>query len=78
MSLIGFVYNALVDDAPLLIESLVTSLDLGQRSWVSSAYDVADCEDRFPDTSLGVVAGGDATILRTIHSIAAFSIPVVA
>ena len=78
MSLIGFVYNALVDDAPLLIESLVTSLDLGQRSWVSSAYDVAGCEDRFSDTSLVVVAGGDGTILRTIHSIAAYSIPVVA
>lgn len=78
MSLIGFVYNALVDDAPLLINSLVTSLDLRQRSWVSSAYDVAEREDKFSDTSLVVVAGGDGTILRTIHSIAAHSIPVVA
>ncbi len=78
MSLIGFVYNALVDDAPILIESLVTSLDLRERSWVSSAYDVAECEDKFEDTSLVVVAGGDGTILRTIHSIATHSIPVVA
>ena len=78
MPLIGFVYNALVEDAPLLIESLVTGLDLGQRSWVSSAYDVSEREVDFPDTSLVVVAGGDGTILRTIHSIAAYSIPVVA
>ena len=78
MSLIGFVYNALVDDAPLLIDSLISSLDLRGRSWVSSAYDVAECEERFEDTSLIVVAGGDGTILRTVHSIAPYSIPVVA
>ncbi len=78
MSLIGFVYNALVDDAPLLIDSLVSSLDLREQSWVSSAYDVAEREDKFADTSLIVVAGGDGTILRTVHSIAAHSIPVVA
>ena len=78
MSLIGFVYNALVDDAPPLIDSLVSSLDLRGRSWVSSAYDVAECEDKFGNTSLIVVAGGDGTILRTVHSIAPYSIPVVA
>ncbi len=78
MSLIGFVYNALVDDAPPLIDSLVSSLDLRERSWVSSAYEVAEREDKFADTSLIVVAGGDGTILRTVHSIAAHSIPVVA
>ena len=78
MSLIGFVYNALVEEAPRLIDSLVSSLDLRERSWVSSAYDVAEREDKFSDTSLVVVAGGDGTILRTIHSIAAHSIPVVA
>lgn len=78
MSLIGFVYNALVDDAPLLIDSLVSSLDLRDRSWVSSAYDVAEREEEFGSTSLIVVAGGDGTILRTVHSIAAHSIPVVA
>ena len=78
MSLIGFVYNALVDDAPPLIDSLVSSLDLRERSWVSSAYDLSKRADRFDDTSLVVVAGGDGTILRAIHSIAAHSIPVVA
>lgn len=78
MSLIGFVYNALVDDAPPLIDSLVSSLALSERSWVSSAYNVSQCEGKFKDTSLVVVAGGDGTILRTIHSIAAYSIPIVA
>lgn len=78
MSLIGFVYNALVDDAPRLIDSLVSGLELGGRAWVSSAYDVANCEGKFEDTGLVVVAGGDGTILRTIHSIAPHSIPVVA
>ena len=78
MSLVGFVYNARVDDAPLLIDSLVTDLNLAERSWVSSAYEVDDLSDKFPDTSLVVVAGGDGTILRTVHSIASHSIPVVA
>ena len=45
---------------------------------MSSAYDVAECAGRFGDTSLVVVAGGDGTILRTVHSIAPYSIPVVA
>ncbi len=78
MSLIGFVYNALVDDAPLLIDSLVSGLRLRERAWISSAYDVAECEDKFADTSLVIVAGGDGTILRAVHSIASYSIPIVA
>ncbi len=78
MALIGFVYNARVADAPSLIDALVADLNLAERSWVSSAYDVDDLRDKFPETSLVVVAGGDGTILRTVHSIAAHSIPVVA
>ena len=75
--MIGFVYNALVEEAPDLIASLISTLELGDQAWVSSAYDVGERESDFPDTSLVVVAGGDGTILRTVHSIAAHSIPIV-
>ena len=78
MPLIGFVYNALVEDAHGLIDSLIAKLDLRSRTWVSSAYDLASHEGKFEQTSLVVVAGGDGTILRTVHSIAAHSIPIVA
>jgi NAD+ kinase len=78
MPLIGFVYNALVEGAHGLIDSLIAKLDLRSRTWVSSAYDLPSHEGKFYQTSLVVVAGGDGTILRTVHSIAAHSIPIVA
>ena len=78
MPLIGFVYNAQVEGALGLIDSLIDDLGLRSRTWVSSAYDLAPHEEKFARTSLVVVAGGDGTILRTVHSIAAHSIPVVA
>ena len=78
MPLIGFVYNALVEGAHGLIDSLIAGLDLRSRTWVSSAYDLASHEAKFGQTSLVVVAGGDGTILRTVRSIAAYSIPIVA
>ena len=78
MPFIGFVYNALVEGAHGLIDSLIDELDLRSRTWVSSAYDLASHEDKFDQTSLVVVAGGDGTILRTVRSIAAYSIPIVA
>ena len=77
MPLIGFVYNALVVEAPCLIDSLISSLDLRARSWVSSAFEVDQHSELLPDTSLVVVAGGDGTILRTIHAVAAHSVPIV-
>ncbi len=78
MRLVGFVYNALVEGAHGLIDSLIDSLELRSRAWVSSAYDLPSHEDKLDQTSLVVVAGGDGTILRTVHSIAAHSIPIVA
>ena len=77
MPLVGFVYNALVSEAPGFLDSLIVKFDLGDRSWVSSAFDLASQSDRLSDTSLVVVAGGDGTILRTVHSVAAHSVPIV-
>lgn len=78
MSKIGFVYNALVAEAPQLIESLIARLDLGGRAWTSSAFDVGEREPEFGDTAMIVVAGGDGTILRTVHAVAARAVPIVA
>ena len=74
---IGFVYNALVPEAPGFIESLIESLNLRDNSWACSAVDVSTAPDLLAQTTLIVVAGGDGTILRTIHAIAPFSIPIV-
>ena len=78
MSNIGFVYNALVAEAPQLIETLIARLDLGARAWASSAFELGARAADFADTSLIVVAGGDGTILRTVHAVAARPVPIVA
>ena len=78
MPKIGFVYNALVSEAPGLIDSLISHLEIRPRAWVSSAYDLACHEPEFADTAMIVVAGGDGTILRTVHVVAAHRIPIVA
>ena len=77
MPYIGFVYNALVEEAPALIESLVADLGLRSRAWVSSAFEIDARADELPDTGMVVVAGGDGTILRAVHAIAAHSVPIV-
>jgi NAD+ kinase len=77
MNKIGFVYNALVPEAPDFIESVVESLGLRDNSWVCSAVDVEAAPDLLEQTTLIVVAGGDGTILRTIRAIAPYSIPIV-
>ncbi len=77
MTLIGFVYNALLDDAPAFIDSLIGELGLRARSWASSAFEIDDYASELPRTSLVVVAGGDGTILRAVHSIAPHYIPIV-
>jgi len=77
MSLIGFVYNSFIAEAPALIDSLIASLSLKDTSWVCSAEDLPG-SDNLEDTKLVVVAGGDGTILKTIHVIAPYCIPIVA
>ena len=77
MNKIGFVYNALVLEAPDFIDSLIASLGLRDNSWVCSAVDVETAPDLLEQTTLIVVAGGDGTILRTIRAIAPYSIPIV-
>ncbi len=77
MNKIGFVYNALVPEAPPFIDSLIESLKLRENSWICSAVDLETAPGLLEQTTLIVVAGGDGTILRTIHVIAPHSIPIV-
>ena len=77
MPYIGFVYNALVEEAPALIESLIADLGLRSRAWVSSAFEIGAHADKLPDTAMVVVAGGDGTILRAVHAVAAHAAPIV-
>ena len=77
MNKIGFVYNALVPEAPPFIDSLIESLKLRENSWICSAADLETAPDLVEQTTLMVVAGVDGTILRTIHVIAPHSIPIV-
>ena len=78
MAQVGFVYNALIPDAPDLVSSLIDSLELSARSWVCAAEDISSRSDELEDTTLVVVAGGDGTILRTVQVIAAHQVPIVA
>ncbi|MDA1347403.1 MAG: NAD(+)/NADH kinase [Chloroflexi bacterium] len=76
-NLVGLVHNPSLPDSRTLVESLVDSLRLRDRSWMSTPAGLAEQEPRFEDTSLVVVAGGDGTILRTIRGVAPFGLPIV-
>ncbi len=75
--LVGLVYNPRLRDSKLLFESLAPSLGLRGSCWISTPEDLPECVDRFEDTSLIVVAGGDGTILHTVREVAAFGLPIV-
>ena len=74
---IGLAYNSQLPEAAALVHSIVKSLDLRDRSWISSAGDLAEKSDELGRTSLVVVVGGDGTILRTVRVVAPFSVPLV-
>ncbi len=42
---VGLVYNSLVPEAATLVRSLVVTLDLKEKSWVSSAGDLGSMLD---------------------------------
>ena len=78
MAMVGFVYNALISEAPSLIRSLIASLNLSSRSWVCPAENISSKMEELEETTLIVVAGGDGTILRVIQAVAAHQVPIVA
>ena len=75
--LVGLVYNPKLSDTRPLLESLIPSLDLQSRCWVSTPSDLPEHSHKFEETSVIVVAGGDGTILRTVREVAASGLPIV-
>ena len=75
--LIGFVYNPRVPEAVGLVDSLVKSLGLQEKSWTASAAELQTRENMLAKTSLIVTAGGDGTILRAVRVAAPYSVPIV-
>lgn len=76
-SLVGFVYNPRVSEAPDVVRSLVRSLGLEDNSWVVSATELDIDATTLDDTSLIITAGGDGTILRTVRIAAPHAVPIV-
>ena len=76
-NLVGLVYNPDIRDAARLVRSLVDSLKLQDNGWVTSVSDIGDMEDELEKTHVVVTAGGDGTILRTVHVTAPFAVPIV-
>ena len=76
-TLVGLVYNPKLGDTRPLLESLIPSLGLRGRSWISTPSDLPEHADRFVETSVVVVAGGDGTILRTVREVAPSGLPIV-
>ena len=64
MNKIGFVYIALVPEAPPVIDSLIEALKLRENSWICSAADLNTAPDLLEQTTLIVVAGGDKACAR--------------
>ncbi len=76
-NLVGFVYNSRVPEAAEFVESLVDSLKLRQRCWLSPAPALEDKQTEMENTSQIIIVGGDGTILRAVRLIAQYDIPIV-
>ena len=76
-NLVGLVYSPNIRDAESLVGSLVDSLEIRDISWVRSVSDLDDVGDDLGKTRVVVTAGGDGTILRTVHVTAPFDVPIV-
>jgi NAD+ kinase len=74
--LVGLVHNPRVPATASLVDSLVESLDLWDRSWAASAADLEAGDERLARTSVIITAGGDGTILRAARAAAPHSIPI--
>ena len=59
-NLVGFVYNSRVPEAAEFVESLVDSLKLRQRCWLSPAPALEDKQTEMENTSQIIIVGGTA------------------
>ncbi len=73
---IGFVYNGQVPRTEDVVDSLIDSLGLADRSWKSPADGVSVRGGELAETSLLVISGGDGTVLRVMMAAARFDLPI--
>ena len=78
-TLVGFIHNPSVTEAPALVDSLIKSLKLEDTSWVcpSSNIDTGVTEQTLADTLVIFTVGGDGTILSAVRIAAPHSVPIV-
>ena len=75
--LIGFMQSRTIPGATDVIQSLIETLDLHDRSWVAAVDEQGIDPDTLRSTALIVTAGGDGTIIRVNRLAAPYSIPIV-
>ena len=76
-SRIAFIHNSRVPETEVKAKELVTSLNLMNRAWISSAGELSKRSVDLETTDLVVVVGGDGTILRAVRSISPYEAPIV-
>lgn len=76
-TLIGFVFSPSIPEAENVIISVVETLGLADRSWVSSVSEPDISATMLESTALIVTAGGDGTIIRVNRLAAPHHIPIV-
>lgn len=76
-SRIAFIHNSRVPETEVKAKELVTSLNLMNRAWISSAGDLSKRAAALEATNLVVVVGGDGTILRAVRAISSYEAAIV-